>query len=62
MFICNPIPPTLPDDGDLDNGYWDEVDRYCDELILQEMFNKEKERNEEHNNQMQEQRRVQSRS
>ena len=53
MFICNPIPPTLLDDGDLDNGYWDEVDRYVDELIVQQMF-EERENNGKRCNQLQE--------
>ena len=54
MFICNPIPPTIPDDYELNNGYWDEADRYTNEYLLQQSFKEEKERDEEHNNQLQE--------
>lgn len=55
MFICNPIPPTLPDDGDLDNGYWDEVDRYIDEVIVVQIL-EERENNGECCNKLQYQR------
>lgn len=50
-FICNPLPPAYC--GREDGGYWDEVDRYVNELIVQQML-EEKEKNEKHNNQLQE--------
>ena len=55
-YFFNPVMPTY--DGCDDDGYWDEADRYIDEYLLQQTFQEEKERNEEHNNQMQERRRV----
>lgn len=51
-FGFNPIKPEYH--GYTNDAYWEEADRYCDELILQEMFNKEKEKYEGYDNQLQE--------
>lgn len=53
MFICNPISPTAPDNCELDSGYWEEVDRYVDELIVQQMFKEERDKYERRINQLQ---------
>ncbi len=43
------MPPTVSDNCELDGGYWDEVDRYVNELIVQQML-EEREKNEGHCN------------